>query len=295
MQRPPIPTYRLYGENSEDSVDFWLHCETLPSRSRLHNWEIATHRHAALFQLFHVTGGRGEMFAANRWQAFAGPCVLFVPPGVAHGFRFIPGIDGTVVTALADRLESLAAGDRAVAAFAAQPRIVPLDGSVETATFTDAIARIASEIGRRTTGRNMMLEALVTMAVVSLVRAQDVADPAADGVPKRDRRRFEQLETLVGAHYREHRPTAFYAERIGVTTTHLNRIVRGLAGASVQDMLANRLVEQARRDLVFTPTSVQAIAFSLGFSDPAYFNRFFRKRTGATPGRFRASRLAGES
>jgi len=294
MPSPSIPTYRLYGEDSGDSADFWLHCETLPSRSGLHNWEIAAHRHATLFQLFHVTAGSGEMFAGNRWQAFAGPCVLFVPAGVAHGFRFIPGIDGTVVTARADRLDSLAAGDRAVAAFAGRPRIVPLDDTTPAGDFGDAIARIVTESGRRTSGRNMMLEALVTMAVVSLVRVQTANDPSVDGVPERDRRRLEQLEALIGAHFREHQPTAFYAGRIGVTTTHLNRIVRAVAGASVQDMLANRLVEQARRDLVFTPTPVQAIAFSLGFSDPAYFNRFFRKRTGATPGQFRAARLSGE-
>ena len=46
-------------------------------------------------------------------------------------------------------------------------------------------------------------------------------------------------------------------------------------------------MEAARRDLVFTPTPIQAIAYSLGFSDPAYFNRFFRRHAGLTPGAFR--------
>ncbi len=51
-------------------------------------------------------------------------------------------------------------------------------------------------------------------------------------------------------------------------------------------MVANRLIEAARRDLIAMPSSVQHIAYSLGFSDPAYFSRFFLKMTGETPVRF---------
>jgi AraC family transcriptional regulator, transcriptional activator of pobA len=55
----------------------------------------------------------------------------------------------------------------------------------------------------------------------------------------------------------------------------------------VQGLIARRLLEAAQRDLVFTPSPVQKVAYSLGFSDPAYFNRFFRRMTGTTPGAFR--------
>ena len=80
---------------------------------------------------------------------------------------------------------------------------------------------------------------------------------------------------------------AFYADALGVSAAHLNRLARAETGYSVQGLIARRMTETARRDLVFTPTPVQAIAYSLGFSDPAYFNRFFRRQTGVTPGEFR--------
>jgi AraC family transcriptional activator of pobA len=32
---------------------------------------------------------------------------------------------------------------------------------------------------------------------------------------------------------------------------------------------------------------VQLLAYELGFEDPAYFNRFFKRRTGMTPAHFR--------
>lgn len=292
-----VPTYRLYREDSGESGDFWIHCETLPLRSRLHNWEIAPHRHARLFQLFAVTEGRGEILIGGRYRAFDAPCVLFIPAGAVHGFRFARETDGLVMTALADRIEALAAADRRVADFVAATRIVDLrgDGHEAQAVF-DSVRRIDSELSGHAVGRTMLLEALATMAIVHLVRKAGAAAPGADAAQDRDRRRVEELQTLIGAHFREHRPVSFYADALGLSAAHLNRLARAETGASVQALIAGRLLEAARRDLVFTPTPVQGIAYSLGFSDPAYFNRFFRKLAGMTPGRYRERerlRLAG--
>jgi AraC family transcriptional activator of pobA len=280
-----VSTYRLYGEKPAESADFWLHCETLPERSRLHDWTIAAHRHEAFFQIFLVARGQGEMLVGERWEAFSGPAVLFIPPGAVHGFRFTPDVDGTVVTALADRLRSLAAADRQVAIFAETQRVVVLDAD-DFNGVPQAIGRIAQEASRLAEASNVRLEALITQAIVGLAR---ITSPKTGSVPGREQVRLAQLQTLIATHFREHRPTAFFAGRIGVSATHLNRMTRLTSGLSVQDMLANRLLDQAQRDLIFTPTSIQAIADSLGFSDPAYFIRFFRKDMRTTPGQFRAA------
>ncbi|MGE0503078.1 MAG: helix-turn-helix domain-containing protein [Rhizobiaceae bacterium] len=282
-----VPTYRLYGEESEQTGDFWLHCESLPERSRLHNWTIAEHRHDGFFQIFDIASGGGELLGGGGAVALSGPCLLFVPPGAIHGFRFGSDVDGLVVTALADRLVSLAASDRRIAHFASSVRILDSGWGQPAHEASLAVRRLAVETGRRDIGSAVMLEALATMAVVALARASLAGRPQ-EGEPVADPR-LEQLETLVAAHYREHRPAHFYAARIGISVGQLNRIARSATGATVQGLTERRLIDQARREIVFTPTPVQAIAYSLGFSDPAYFNRFFRKHTGTTPGRFRAS------
>jgi AraC family transcriptional activator of pobA len=48
-----------------------------------------------------------------------------------------------------------------------------------------------------------------------------------------------------------------------------------------------RIITEAKRNLIFGDTSMEQIAFSLGFSDAAYFTRFFRKEVGQTPSQFR--------
>lgn len=281
-----IPSYRLYREKSGESGDFWIHSETIPERTHLHNWEIARHRHDSFFQLFLLTAGSGEIVGVDDVRRFEAPCVLFIPAGAVHGFRFSREIDGLVVTALGDRLASIAASDRRIATFAAATRVVPLERTNEnTHLLVESVRRLHDELHGRAPGRLLLLEPLMTGAIVALVRAGTTASDGGENSDARDR--IETLGTLIAAHFREHRPVAFYAQAIGVSPAHLNRLARTATGLSVQGLVARHLMEAARRDLIFTPTPVHAVAYSLGFADPAYFNRFFRHHAGQTPGAFR--------
>lgn len=292
--RKNIPTYRLYRQEVDENSDFWLHCEDLPFRSRPHRWEIDRHRHEVFFQIFTILEGGGEVLGENGLQRFSAPSAIIVPTGVVHGFRFQHESDGMVLTVLADRLEALAATDRRLAAFFRTVRIVPLPGTDAEATEArQCLAGLKAELDGHSVGRMALVGALLSKALVHLARAgdngADEMPPAAD----RDSSRIERLVELVDAHFREHRPVGFFAERLGLSPTHLNRLARRHLGESVQSLLDRRLEAEARRALVFTIEPAKAVAFSLGFSDPAYFNRFFRKSTGMTPGRFRASARGG--
>lgn len=282
---PSVPNYRLYREKSGESGEFWIHCETIPVRTHLHNWEITPHRHAALFQLFHLTQGAGELIGGGAGMRFAAPCAIYVAPAAVHGFRFSRAIDGLVVTAVADRLEAPGGTDRGIAAFLRQTRIVQLaDDDPDAAAFGHAVDIIQREMRAPKPGHDLYLEAQLLSAVVALARADGAAPDKQDGP---DVERMRRLDTLISAHFREQRPVAFYAERLGLSPAHLNRLSRRHFGRSLSGLVAHRTMETARRDLVFTPTPIQAVAYSLGFADPAYFNRFFRRHAGTTPGAFR--------
>lgn len=285
-----FPTYRLYGEKTDASADFWIHTETVPKRTRLHNWHIERHRHDGFFQLFWLSAGQGEIAELSGQRQFHAPCAILVPPGAIHGFSFTRDVDGLVMTAMADRLRSLSAADRSIAALASATRILAIDPEADSgAEVGHAMHRLHAELHGQNPCRLLLLEPLMISAIVALARCgairQDDGLPAGD----RDQQRIEQLTMLIAAHMRQHRSLDYYARTLGISAAHLNRIARQRTGMTVQGLIAQRLVEAARRDLVFTPTPVQTIAYSLGFADPAYFSRYFRRHTGLTPGAFRSS------
>jgi AraC family transcriptional regulator, transcriptional activator of pobA len=123
--------------------------------------------------------------------------------------------------------------------------------------------------------------ALVLIQLWRLARADLVAHGRA---PQGLAERFVQL---AGQHAREHWRVGDYARRLAVSRDRLGSAVRRATGLSPQDYLHRALIREATELLANTGMPVAQIAFRLGYSDPAYFTRFFTRQVGTSPGRFR--------
>lgn len=89
---------------------------------------------------------------------------------------------------------------------------------------------------------------------------------------------------LVEEHYRAQHDLDFYARALGCTKRTLTRLTRDRWGVTPAEYIHRRLASEAKRLLRFTNGSAGAIATELGFSDPSYFSRFYRRMTGRRPG-----------
>jgi AraC family transcriptional activator of pobA len=98
------------------------------------------------------------------------------------------------------------------------------------------------------------------------------------------------LRTLVDEYFRREHQLGFYAEKLGMTVDRLNDHVKRATGVTAGHLIRQRLLTEAKRQLVFTTQPIQDIAEELSFSDPSHFARFFRKQTGTTPHEFRDRR-----
>jgi AraC family transcriptional activator of pobA len=95
---------------------------------------------------------------------------------------------------------------------------------------------------------------------------------------------------LVDEYFRREHQLGFYSEKLGMTVDRLNDHVKRATGVTAGHLIRQRLLTEAKRQLVFTTQPIQDIAEELSFSDPSHFARFFRKQTGTTPHEFRDRR-----
>lgn len=277
-----VPTYQLYGENSGGEPDFWLHCETIKSRSSLHRWEIRPHRHESFFQILYVEAGSGDAIFDSSVHPLDPPTIVTVPPGLNHGFRFSRDIEGLVVTILSSHLGPPSERSR-FGEWLTSPHVTRLDPQNTDAAYAMlTIRQLGEEFEHRRSGRNELMAAYVTQALRLTARIS--YEDHASQLPADDKeRRMEMLNGLVRQYFRAHKPASFYAAELGISLTHLNRITRAMTGHTAHDLISAKLIEEARRELVFSVASVKEIGLHLGYADPAYFSRFFLHQTGETP------------
>ena len=79
----------------------------------------------------------------------------------------------------------------------------------------------------------------------------------------------------------------FYANKLNITTKHLNRVVKETVNKTTNQLITERVIIEAKRLIVHSNSSLFAIADTLGFKDYAYFSRYFKNRVKVTPLEFR--------
>ena len=78
-----------------------------------------------------------------------------------------------------------------------------------------------------------------------------------------------------------------YANQLAVHVNHLNRAIKETTGKTTTDLIAERIVTEAKSLLKHTRWNIAEIGYTLGFEESAHFNNFFKKQTQQTPSAFR--------
>lgn len=285
-----IPTYELYGRPRGWPTPEPLYCESLAKANAAHAQDslIRSHRHPNLHQLFCFTGGEVAIELEGTWQEVTAPAALLVAPLTVHGFVFKADNTGYILTfpSFAPR-DFLGLTETEVERLAGTALITDRDSSDFT-ILEGGFARLLEEFNGRCPGRIHALRAHTLAVVLWVYRALAVAAPCA-AVDTDDRvlALVNRFRSLVDRHFHEQWPLSRYARELGISTTHLNRLTRQCAQEKASEVIRDRVLLEARRDLTYTVKSVSEIAYSLGYRDPAYFSRVFTRATGMSPTTFR--------
>lgn len=286
VARRSIPQYFLYGEASQDVDERFLHVESIAERSRLHDWTIRPHAHRDLHHFLLVQRGGGVYLAEGNRYGFAPASLISVPLSCVHGFDFKPRTDGWIVTASGALLKRISREHQELAAVLEDASVMTLP-SPAAAQMDSLFETLVTEFRNNLPGRRTAAESWLTAIMVCALRRKLELAPEAARIPTPDSQLAARYRALIEAKYRAQVSVADYARTLCVSTERLRlACVRSTGSAPLALLNARRLLE-AKRNLLYTNMNITLVAESCGFTDPAYFSRFFTNSTGASPRAYR--------
>ena len=93
---------------------------------------------------------------------------------------------------------------------------------------------------------------------------------------------YIQFKLFVEDHITDQTTIPEIAQQLALNTHSLYTIVKHYSGLSPKVFITNRLILEAKRRLYYAESSIKELAYDLGFNDPDYFSRLFKKVTGQT-------------
>ena len=247
----------------------------------------APHRHD-YHELIWLRAGTGEhLIDGSVVPALAGT-VTVIGRGQVHVFRHAEGLTGAVVRFSP---EALAGGsERIVTGFllaGGGGRVIAIPDGARGA-LEALIEALADEAERPPDAYSADVQRnLVATILLWLERFYDARRTErreADDAEVQLHRRFAaRLETDFARHH----DAAHYADVLGVPAGALSRALSSLTGRSTKELVLDRVMLEAARLLRFSDQGVGEVAWAVGYRDPLYFSRAFKRHFGEPPQAYR--------
>lgn len=155
----------------------------------------------------------------------------------------------------------------------------------------DEVARLFDDMGRELRGGALAhSEVLVSYLKILLVQATRLKLQQQGHSPRSSAQappELGRLRELVEVHFRTQHSAANYAELLSLAPKSLARLTRAHLHKTPTELIRERIIKQAKWELLHTLKPVKQIALDLGFDDVFYFSRLFKRVAGCSPIFFR--------
>ena len=240
------------------------------------------HRHT-FYEIVYVTGGRGTHVLDSVHRPLHPPQLCVIAPGQVHHWVDAEELTGQVVLFNEDFLPSRSQNVTSLRTLSAEPGHCPGD---QSGPIEALLADMKAEYRALLPGYPLLLRASLQILIV---RALRTCPPGVEATP-RDRATevaadFTRLLELPGG---TRRSVDSYAQELRISPGHLQASVRQATGLTPGGLIRLRRTLEAKRLLIATELTIRQVSAAVGFRDPAYFCRFFRRETGMSPGTFRS-------
>ena len=245
---------------------------------QLKGMETDTMHLHGFYEIIWFQKGSGTHYVDFNQYPIAPGTIFFISPGQIHSFDTKHDQEGYVLKVCAELFDD----------FVGLSCVTVQDK--DSAALDMLVAAIQEELKKEDSlGHREALHALVKLFVIMVRRSYAGMNPSAPNPHKVSYKAFLNFRKLIEENYCRLHTVKDYASLLNVSSKTLTLYVNECSKYSPLELINNRIILEAKRLLRYSVLSVKEIAFRLGFEDPSYFAKFFKRLVKQSPADYRES------
>lgn len=243
--------------------------------------KTSPHKHDDYYELIFLTEGEGFHWIETEKFMVSPPEFYFLIPGQLHYWQFTSIPKGFVVIFKAEYFDTLTETDviGLYKHLKDKCRIQISEDYSPIVIFNELLL----EYSTNTVYSTHIIHGYLRALFAKLLQLSDIQSQGIK-VPVSVYEKFQKL--LVKECPQLHKVNQF-ADLLNTTPQNLNAACRKHSGKSASDLINTQLLLEAKRYILHTDNTINEIAFTISFSDPSNFVKFFKKHENLTPLQFR--------
>ena len=245
---------------------------------QLKGMETDTMHLHGFYEIIWFQKGSGTHYVDFNQYAIAPGTIFFISPGQIHSFDTKHDQEGYVLKICAELFDD----------FVSLSCVTVQDK--DSAALEMLIGAMQEELKKEDSlGHREALHALVKLFLIMVRRSYAEINPSAPNPHKVSYKAFLNFRKLIEENYCRLHTVKDYASLLNVSSKTLTLYVNECSKYSPLELINNRIILEAKRLLRYSVLSVKEIAFRLGFEDPSYFAKFFKRLVKQSPADYRES------
>lgn len=279
-----LPVYKIqHFEHSDHEPDFYAN--NFESHITHHHFATTPHKHDFYLIVLFTKGSGSHEIDFKNYDIKPGS-VFMILPGQMHNWKFEKGTDGYVFFHTKDFYNSgftkASVDDYLFFQSLQNLPVINLD-KTDTKKLEPLFKELVNEHEQQAYMKFEKIHALVNLIYVELSRHYF---PTIQISNKTYLTKIRALENLIDQHFKTKKYPSEYANLMNLSEKHLNRISKNCLNKTTTELIAERIILEAKRLLIHSKQTISEIANELGYEDNSYFSRFFKKHAEQTPVQF---------
>jgi AraC family transcriptional activator of pobA len=159
----------------------------------------------------------------------------------------------------------------------------PFFNITEMEALTTLLHQMKTEMEKEQLGQHELLVSYLKIFLITALRIKSRQEPAVSAVLNSKVQIIQKLIEHIETHYRTKHSASDYADLLHISAKVLSAIVKKHFNKTLSDLIAQRIITEAKRELYLTSKKIKEVAHLLGYPNEYYFSRFFKKQTSISP------------